>query len=831
MKGRAGRELVSIIVACSMLLLSMLASPHAVAAAASSTTSSTTSFAAAPLAAPAALVLTVVPPELPADGGSYPAVVVSLESSAAKATLALNDTVVFLTSSQESVGTVTHQVTISRGTAFALANFTATATPGVTSISASSNGLSAASTQVTTKTPSGFATTLSIIPVPGSQLVGPTNQGTVLVETLDSAGFPAKASASIPVTLSSSNNNVVSLPSASLTLATGSVLTPVPYDVGASPGGATITGSASGFSSGSGTVTVEGAAPSALSMFAQPDPVATSTAGRLVITLTDAGGNPAPAPSTISVAISSSNTSVVAPDQTATIAAGQIYAVASFISGPIPGTANLTVSSPGLVTDFALVNVAVPVQPSNLKLDTAPNPVLADKGSFDSVVVMLTDASGNPADASSGVSVTLSSSDSSVGSVSGSLYIPPGSSYAVASFSSTYFVGKTSITASAPNLQSATAMVRSYGPIPTKVIVQALPSKLPADGGIYSALEVMLEDTNGLPAIAPASVSVQLASSSPDIATVSSTVIIPPGQSYALTNVETTISPGMASITATSSGFSSSSTTLGTVSPAPSRLGVYVAPSDGTQSLGRGGDAILAVQLQDSASSPARARQVTQVVVTSSNSSLIAKPIHLNIPAGADYAWAPLTISQAGSGVLTASTAGLSSASTSLSELSVPVSVTLTTSAPIVAVGTQATVQLQVQVMGSPLQGASVTFTATSGSMSVATGVTDSSGQFTDTFIPSSNGVATITAVVEDPVLGNQTTGTNILVTLPGAAGTGTHAAKGGLGVIATILPIVIVLVVVVIIALGARRILKKRASTGDGDESDEGEPKEADDK
>jgi hypothetical protein len=821
MKCRASRELVSTLAVCSMLLLSMVAYTQAAAAPSSTTSSTSSAPAAVQLSTPTGIVLSVVPPELPADGGTYPAVVASLQSSTGKPSLALNDTVVFLTSSQESVGRVTNEVTISRGTAYAVANFTTSSTPGVTSISASSNGLSAASTQVTTKTPSGFATALSVIPVPGSQTVNPTGQGTVLIETLDSAGFPARASADISVTLSSSNNNVVSLPSSSLTLEKGSVLTSVPYDVGVSPGSATITGSASGFSSGAGTVTIQGAAPFALHMLAQPDPIATSTVGRLVVTLTDPNGNPAPAPSPISVTISSSNTGVVASDQTATIPAGQIYAVASFTSGPVPGTANLTASSPGLVSDFALVSVAAPVQPSRLSLTTAPNPVLADEGSFSSVVVMLTDASGNPAVASSSVSVTLSSSDSAVGSVGGSLIISSGSSYAVASFSSTYFVGSTSITASAQNLESATTVVSSYGPVPTRVVVQAVPSRLPADGGSYSALEVTLEDANGLPAVAPASVPVQLASSATDIATINSSVVIAPGQSYALTDVETTISPGTATITASSSGYQSSSTTLSTVSPAPSQLGVYVAPSDGIQSLGRGGDAIIAVQLQDSSSSPARARQDTQVVVTCSNGSVMAKPIQLDIPVGADYAQALIATAQAGSGVLTASTGGLSSGSTSLSELAVPNSVTLTTSAPVVAVGTPATVQLQVQVMGSPLQGANVSFTATSGSMSAARGVTDSSGQFTDTFIPSANGVATITAVVQDPVLGNQTTGTNILVTLPGAAGSGTHTAKG-LGIIGTILPIVIVVVVVVIIALGARSVLRRR--TG----GDEGEARES---
>jgi hypothetical protein len=231
--------------------------------------------------------------------------------------------------------------------------------------------------------------------------------------------------------------------------------------------------------------------------------------------------------------------------------------------------------------------------------------------------------------------------------------------------------------------------------------------------------------------------------------------------------------------------------------------------------LGGGGDAVLAVQLQDSTSSPASARQDTQVTVTSANSSVIAKPIALDVPAGADYAWTLVSAAQAGSAVLTASAGGLSSATAALSVIATPVSVTLTSSAPIVAIGTSATVQVQVQVMGSPLPGASITITATSGSMSSPSGVTDAAGQFTDTFIPTQNGVATITALIQDPVLGNQTTGTNILVAPAGGGGVGGTTSKG-LGILGIILPIVLVAVVIAIIVVGVRRVIKKRGVAAD---------------
>jgi len=80
--------------------------------------------------------------------------------------------------------------------------------------------------------------------------------------------------------------------------------------------------------------------------------------------------------------------------------------------------------------------------------------------------------------------------------------------------------------------------------------------------------------------------------------------------------------------------------------------------------------------------------------------------------------------------------------------------------------------------------------------------------------------VATISALVQDPALGNQTTGTNILVTRSCASGTSAPQARG-VSVIASVLPIIIVLVVVVIIVLGARRIVKKRSNLDEGEAKD----------
>ena len=370
--------------------------------------------------------------------------------------------------------------------------------------------------------------------------------------------------------------------------------------------------------------------------------------------------------------------------------------------------------------------------------------------------------------------MTLTSSNSAAGSISGSVSINAGSSYAVATFTSTFFVGSAFITASAEDLLSATSTVSSYGTIPSKVMVQALPSTLPADGGNYSALEVILEDTSGSPAVAPVDVPVQLASSNTGIASVKSNIVIRAGQTYALTEIATTASPGTANVTASSSGFSSSSTGVTTISPAPSQLAVYVAPLSGIQSLGSGDNtSFWPFSSRTRTPCPARARQVTSIEVTGSDSSVMAKPLQLSIATGEDYTFTYIKTLNPGTSVLTASTSGLASSSATLSVLPLPVTVELTSSSPEMAIGDAATVTLQVDVLGSPLGGANVTLTTTSGAVAPAQGVTDSTGQFRGTFVSAQNGVSTITATLRDALLGNQTAGTSILVASRRRGGSG----------------------------------------------------------
>ena len=85
--------------------------------------------------------------------------------------------------------------------------------------------------------------------------------------------------------------------------------------------------------------------------------------------------------------------------------------------------------------------------------------------------------------------------------------------------------------------------------------------------------------------------------------------------------------------------------------------------------------------------------------------------------------------------------------------------------------------------------------------------------------------MAIITALVQHPLLGNQSAGTNVVITLAGGLGS-VGSTSAGLGTAGYLLPIAIVVVVVIVMALGVMRILKSRRGVSDEGEFEDKDPK-----
>ncbi len=722
----------------------------------------------------ASLSLSVTPSELPADGLSYGAVTVSLVTSASAPSLASTNTTVYLSVSQNNVGTLPSSVVIAAGQSFVIANFTTTTTPGQTTITASSPGLTSASASLETAIPSGFPSHIQLFATPSTLLASPSgqpsNQGSIVVELTDDQGLPAKAPSAVTIQLSSSDTSVVTLAQNQVTIPANQSLTIGNFTTSFTPGTPTITAFASGYPKGSVSITVEGPAPLKLTATVEPSQLSTSSSGLLMIALTDESGNPARAPSPILVTLRSSNTSIATVPDSVTIPAGSIYTWVNFSSSAVPGTATITATSQGLDASSSVVTTFAPSTPTALKIFANPNPVLADDSQYaNAVVIELVGANSQPAVASgSGYNISLASSSSAIGSVPSSIVIPAGQSYTVSYFQSTYASGSTTVTASATNLLPASVSMSTYGPVPYQISLSVYGSsassgsssvsspstELPADGGNYPALAVDLLDSSGAPAIAPDNIVIQLVSSQTNVLSVEQTVTIPQGSIGVLVPVQTSTLPGGANITASSPGLNSGTLLVTTEIPAPTKLQVYLAPSSVLQPE-TGNFPVLYVQLQDAAGNPASAREATRVVLTSSNSSLFNETMFVTIPQGADYASLSLDPASAGSTTFTASASGLASSTATLKVSAFPFAASLTLSSPAFIYANQTEVAIvKVTLLGQPLSNVTVFWNAYNVFTSHNNETTNSDGIAQTILTPARSGSANVTARASSTIFG-----------------------------------------------------------------------------
>jgi hypothetical protein len=593
----------------------------------------------------------------------------------------------------------------------------------------------------------------------------PGGFGSIVIQLQDNTGLPAKAAFNTNVSLSSSDNGIAQLDQKWVIIPTGHDLAVVNYTSGYAIGQAFITATATGFTAGTTLLGVVGSPPYSLKVTAEPNGAVLSSTDRIVVWLTDSAGNPARASSPVSVTLTSSNLTVasVSP-QVITIPTGQISAVASFTTTKVKGTSEITASAQGLLSGFDTIKTSPASQkPATLVIFTAPNPVLADDGEYAAILVAVENSTGQPDIVAGSTQVTLTSSNTAVGAVTSQVVIPAGGEFAVANFTSTYLVGSTTLTASAQGLTTAQSQETAFGPIPVSVVVTPVASAISADGGTYSALTVSLQDAFGNPAVAPSNIVVQLTSSRPDIVSVASPVTIPTGQTYAFATVKTGLSAGASNVTASASGYSASSTLITSVVPAPDKVALYIGPNSSVDAA-IGPSALLIVQLQDINGLPARAQEGTSVTITASNSSLVQKPILLNIPAGADFASTYLSTTGYGLTGLTATTPGLGSSSLSLNVANSPANATLRATTNLIYTNQSSTLIVKVDALNQGVQGAQIKWYTTLGTLSTPNSTTNIAGVSSVSFGSASPGDATITAVVSSPFIGTKNYTTTVFV-------------------------------------------------------------------
>ena len=693
--------------------------------------------------APHGISISTIPQNLPADNDTYPAVVVSIVDRNQQPTAALTDLRILLTSSQETVGKVTNAVVIAKGQTYAIANFTTTDNAGSTVLTAVTTGLTSTSITITTVVAIGYPASLLITAVPGTVPARAANTGKLFVELVDAVGLPAKAYSDTQISIYSSNKNVVNVTEAAVTMKQGEFLQEIDYASGFVPGSAVISASAAGFDSGVTSIKVQGSPPLELKLFAQPSAMVTcngnvtSCAGRLVVALTDLSGNPTRAAGNIVVQIRSSNLAIINTSETAVIEAGNISATATFSVTSTAGSTTMTTSAPGLQSGFTIITTTAPgiVSPVSctavgspaclLAIYAGPSPVLADHRSYSSVVVSLQTSTGPAINLTGSTQVTLTSSLTGVGNFSRVVFsIPEGQNWAAITFTSTFQIGITQLTASGLNLLPIQTSLGTYGPVPSQVVLTPISSTLPADGAIHPALQLSLEDALGSPAVAPFDVPVNITSTHSNVVKVQP-AIIPSGQTFAVVNVTAGIFPGKANITAIesafSSGYASSSTVLTTIVPAPSVLAVYAPNGGRIFSTNESALPLLSIQLQGASQTPARARAPMNVTITSSNSTVIKDTLTAIIDIGKDFVTIPIVPLVPGTTTLTFTTPGLTTASLAVIFLPSPITESISGGPASIQTGQTAVVSMTVVLDGTGLRDANVQWSVSSGGLTVVT--------------------------------------------------------------------------------------------------------------
>jgi thermitase len=380
----------------------------------------------------------------------------------------------------------------------------------------------------------------------------------------------------------------------------------------------------------------------------------------MFVQLQDVSGNPAYAPDTgVGISLKSSNTTVGTVPSTAIISSGQNSISVYFTATSNPGTSVITAASSvyGSAT-LTISTVSPSTSPAKLAVYLAPPKQPADSTANYGIMIQLQDVNGIPAKApQTGVTVALSSSNTTVGTTYSTVTISSGMTYAQTYFYTTYSPGSTQITAVAVGYTSGSATLTTVAPIPTKLAVYMAPSSVPADNKAYPNVFVELQDAQGNPARAPANVQVTFSSSNPFVGTVTSPLTIGTGSFYSMTYFQTTFTPGTTVIKATSSYFAAGSAPIKAVAPKPAKIVLY---STLTLPIGYGSHYTLMIQLQDSLGTPAKSPSGgTPVILTSSNTTVGAVSSPVTISSGQTYAPVSFTTTNnPGSTIIAAVSAG-----------------------------------------------------------------------------------------------------------------------------------------------------------------------------
>ena len=682
-----------------------------------------------------ALKLVASPPILPADGGSYQALVLEFKNlTSGLPYVPSQNLAIQLSSTNLQTATVPQSVTFAAGSLFETVNVTTTSSPGSTTVNAFVAGYIPASASVSTELTGGMPATLQVFMSPPVLPPNKAITGSVVVQVLDSLGNPVKLGSAITVALTSSNSQVGSVPS-TITLNAGSSYGDAVFTPTYVAGQTSITASATGLTSGSATMTTVGPVARRLVVTVAPSIILDSADyATVAVQLQDnTSSTPALAPSDVNVVVTSNATGVASVTSSLiTIPQGHSYALVNVTSGGSAGVANITASAQGYIKGSALLTADAPgAKPANaLSVSFLPNTLLPNNQAYsDGAVVELQYIGGSapiPV-ASSGVTVYTRSSNNATMAVSSTpMLIVSGQTHGFASITSTFLPGSALITAQANGYASDTEALVSFGLNPDALSISTGPRSLLADGESYNLTIGLINKETTNPAIASTNTIINLASSANVVGTISPAVTIPQGQSFAVVQFNSSGLPGVTEITATSSNAAATNATLALINSQATNLAVYATPNIVIANGKTYNN--LVVQLQDSNHNPVKTDVPLNISLTSSGGRVSSQ---ITVVTGQTFATASFfSTTSPGQVNVTAFRNGFQYAQANISSIALPLSAEISFGVPSLPLGGRTNVTVLVEANGAPFAGANVTWSSNAGTISGGN-VTGASGTST----------------------------------------------------------------------------------------------------
>ena len=411
---------------------------------------------------------------------------------------------------------------------------------------------------------------LNIYIGPTSILADNSSYSCVFVQLLDSSGTPTRAEQDTTISLSSSAAGIGAVDQTT-TIPKNATYASANFTSTFIPGTTTITATAPNYASINSTLTTIGRYPYATTVHGFPSllPADGGTYSAIMVQLQDLSGSPARAPNDVQISLFSSNITIGNVTSTITIPQGQTYAIANFTTGAISSDVNVTAVGHGYKSTYTLITTqdatASGSVKQQLKIFEGPPQVLADNNAYKQIAVEMQDTAGNILTATSNTTITVASADNSIATTDPEITILQNSSYALATLYSTYRAGTVNITAATNNFQVAQQQITTVGYTPSQLAVYCVPSELPSDNSTYQAIQVQLQDAQGRPARNPDSnTTVRLFSSNLTVGNVTSEITIPFGQTQATANFTATNTPGLTTIAAIGSNYTTGQTILTT---------------------------------------------------------------------------------------------------------------------------------------------------------------------------------------------------------------------------------------------------------------------------